>query len=138
MKVGVPRELKDQEYRVALRPAGTDDLWATTELVLKVKETIAAEYHRIRRGQVLFTYLHLAASRDCTDAVLASGITAIGYETVRTADHALPLLAPMSEIAGKLATQAAAYHLMAFGGGAGVLMGGVPGVRPAEVVVIGG
>jgi alanine dehydrogenase len=176
MKVGVPRELKDQEYRVALTPAGAhelckhghrvlietgagigssftdtdyttagatvvesaDDLWAAAELVLKVKEPVAAEFSRMRRGQVLFTYLRLAASRECTDAVLASGITAIGYETVRTADHALPLLAPMSEIAGKLATQAAAYHLMAFGGGAGVLMGGVPGVRPAEVVVIGG
>lgn len=176
MKVGVPRELKDQEYRVALTPAGThelckhghrvlvetgagvgssftdadyktagadvvesaDDLWDDAELVLKVKEPVAAEYSRMRRDQVLFTYLHLAASRECTDAVLESGITAIGYETVRRADHTLPLLAPMSEIAGKLAAQAAAYHLMAFGGGAGVLMGGVPGVRPAEVVVIGG
>ncbi|MCX5042647.1 alanine dehydrogenase [Aldersonia sp. NBC_00410] len=176
MQVGVPRELKDQEYRVALTPAGAhelavrghrvlvetgagagssfgdadyvaagativdsvDELWAAAELILKVKEPIAAEYPRMRRGQVLFTYLHLAASRDCTDAILTSGITAIAYETVRAADGSLPLLAPMSEIAGKLATQVGAYHLMAFGGGAGVLMGGVPGVRPADVVVIGG
>ena len=96
------------------------------------------EYSRLRRGQVLFTYLHLAASRDCTEALLASGTTSIAYETVQTADGALPLLAPMSEVAGRLSAQVGAYHLMRTHGGRGVLMGGVPGVKPADVVVIGG
>ncbi len=176
MRIGVPGEVKEQEFRVALTPAGAadltgrdhevlvqagagegsgfpdadyakagarlvpdaDEVWASSELVLKVKEPIAPEYHRLREGQVLFTYLHLAASRECTDAILRSGITAIAYETVRAADGTLPLLAPMSEVAGRLATQVGAYHLMAPLGGAGVLLGGVPGVRPADVVVLGG
>ncbi|WP_280447626.1 alanine dehydrogenase [Nocardia cyriacigeorgica] len=176
MRIGVPGEVKEQEFRVALTPAGAADLvgrghevsvqagagvgsgfpdadyvaagarlvpdadavWASAELVLKVKEPIAQEYHRLRDGQVLFTYLHLAASRECTDAILRSGTTAIAYETVRAPDGTLPLLAPMSEVAGKLATQVGAYHLMAPLGGAGVLLGGVPGVRPADVVVLGG
>lgn len=115
-----------------------DVVWGAADLVLKVKEPIAQEYSRMRRDQVLFTYLHLAASKECTDAILSSGITAIAYETVRAADGSLPLLAPMSEVAGKLAPQVGAYHLMAPLGGSGVLLGGVPGVRPAEVVVIGG
>ena len=102
-----------------------------------MKEPIAEEYHRLRSGQVLFTYLHLAASKECTDALLASGTTSIAYETVTAPDGTLPLLAPMSEVAGRLAPQAGAYHMMASGGGRGVLMGGVPGVRPANVVVIG-
>ncbi|MBF6468823.1 alanine dehydrogenase [Nocardia beijingensis] len=176
MRIGVPQEVKEQEFRVALTPAGAgelagqghdvlvqagagvgsgfpdadyaaagarlvpdaDQVWREAELVLKVKEPIAPEYPRMRRGQVLFTFLHLAASRDCTDAVLRSGITAIAYEMVRAADGSLPLLAPMSEIAGKLGAQVGAYHLMAPLGGAGLLPGGVPGVRPAEVVVLGG
>ena len=92
----------------------------------------------MRKGQTLFTYLHLAASKPCTDALLASGTTSIAYETVQTADGALPLLAPMSEVAGRLSAQVGAYHLMRTHGGRGVLMGGVPGVAPAEVVVIGG
>ena len=176
MRVGVPREIKDQELRVSLTPAGAhelvrlghdvlveasagggsgfrdddyvaagarivagaDEVWADADLLLKVKEPIGPEYSRMRRGQVLFTYLHLAASRECTEAILASGTTAIAYETVQAADGSLPLLAPMSEVAGKLATQAGAYHLTAAYGGAGVLLGGVPGVRPATVVVIGG
>ncbi|MBF6213103.1 alanine dehydrogenase [Nocardia puris] len=176
MRIGVPREVKEQEFRVALTPAGAGELvrhghavvvesaagvgsgfgdgayaasgaelapdadvvWGTADLVLKVKEPIAPEYSRMRRDQVLFTYLHLAASKECTDAILSSGITAIAYETVRAADGSLPLLAPMSEVAGKLAPQVGAYHLMAPLGGSGVLLGGVPGVRPAEVVVIGG
>src|SRR5271166_4323951 len=96
------------------------------------------EYGRMRRGQTLFTYLHLAASRACTDALLASATTSIAYETVQTADGALPLLAPMSEVAGRLSAQVGAYHLMRTHGGRGVLMGGVPGVEPAKVVVIGG
>ena len=92
----------------------------------------------MRKGQTLFTYLHLAASKPCTDALMASGTTSIAYETVQTADGALPLLAPMSEVAGRLAAQVGAYHLMRTHGGRGVLMGGVPGVAPAKVVVIGG
>ncbi|MGH3317625.1 MAG: alanine dehydrogenase, partial [Nocardioidaceae bacterium] len=106
-------------------------------LVLKVKEPIAEEYGRMRSGRTLFTYLHLAASRECTEALLKSGIDAVAYETVQTADGALPLLAPMSEVAGRLAPQAGAYHLMRSGGGRGVLMGGVSGVYAAKVVVLG-
>lgn len=173
---GVPTEVKPQEFRVALTPAGaaeltahghevlvqagagvgsgfTDDdyraagarlaagaeqVWAEADLILKVKEPIAREYSLMRGDQVLFTYLHLAASKECSDAILSSGITAIAYETVRAADGSLPLLAPMSEVAGKLSAQVGAYHLMAPKGGAGVLLGGVPGVRPADVVVLGG
>ena len=175
MKVGIPREVKTHEYRVAITPAGVhelvsaghqvyvekdagvgsaipdedfvaagaqilgtaDDVWSEAELVLKVKEPIAEEYGRMRRGQVLFTYLHLAASRECTEAILSSGIDAVAYETVQTADLALPLLAPMSEVAGRLASQVGAYHLMRQGGGRGILMGGVSGVYAAKVVVIG-
>lgn len=174
--VGVPTEVKPQEFRVALTPAGASELvahghevlvqagagagsgfadddyrgagarivadaeqvWAEAAMVLKVKEPIAQEYPLMRRDQVLFTYLHLAASKQCTDAILASGITAIAYETVRAPDGSLPLLAPMSEVAGKLSAQVGAYHLMAPLGGGGVLLGGVPGVRPADVVVLGG
>lgn len=176
MRVGIPTEIKNHEYRVAITPAGVaelthrghevliqagagdgsaisdrdykavgalvvdtaDEVWAEADLVLKVKEPIEAEYGRMREGQTLFTYLHLAASRPCTDALMASGITSIAYETVQTADGALPLLAPMSEVAGRLSAQVGAYHMMRSQGGRGVLMGGVPGVAPAEVVVIGG
>ncbi|MGI5203005.1 alanine dehydrogenase [Spirillospora sp. CA-108201] len=176
MKIGVPREVKNHEYRVAITPAGAheltrhghevfvergagtgsaipdedfaaagakildgpDEVWAEGGLILKVKEPIAPEYHRMREGQVLFTYLHLAASRECTDALLAAGVTAIAYETVQLPDRSLPLLAPMSEVAGRLAPQVGAYNLMSFNGGRGVLPGGVPGVAPAKVVVIGG
>ncbi|GAA1684550.1 alanine dehydrogenase [Nonomuraea maheshkhaliensis] len=175
MKVGVPREVKNSEYRVALTPAGVhelvrhghrvfveadagvgsaipdadfagagavlvpcaDELWGAADLVMKVKEPVAEEYHRLRRGQVLFTYLHLAASAACTRALLDSGCTAVAYETVQTPGGALPLLAPMSEVAGRLAAQVGAYHLMRSQGGRGVLMGGVSGVRAAHVVVIG-
>ncbi len=175
VKVGIPREIKNHEYRVAITPAGVtelvraghqvfierdagvgsslpdadfaaagarildnaDQVWETGELILKVKEPIAAEYHRMRKGQVLFTYLHLAASRSCTDALLASGVTAIAYETVQLPDRSLPLLAPMSEVAGRMAPQVGAHHLQRDGGGRGVLMGGVSGVHPARVVVLG-
>jgi alanine dehydrogenase len=175
VKVGIPTEIKNHEYRVAITPAGVhelaasghevfvqrdagvgssipneayqaagarivdtaDDVWAAGELILKVKEPVPAEYHRMRKDQVLFTYLHLAASRECTDALLAAGTTAIAYETVQLPDRSLPLLAPMSEVAGRLAPQVGAYHLMRQGGGRGVLMGGVPGVYAAKVVVIG-
>jgi len=175
VKVAVPREVKNHEYRVAITPAGVnelvrhghevfvesgaglgssipdadyaaagasilpsaDDVWAAGDLILKVKEPIASEYHRMREGQVLFTYLHLAASRECTDALLERKVTGIAYETVELPDGSLPLLAPMSEVAGRLAAQVGAYHLMRPGGGRGVLMGGVPGAYGAKVVVIG-
>ncbi|MGA5823467.1 alanine dehydrogenase [Kitasatospora sp. NPDC094028] len=176
MKVGIPREVKNHEYRVAITPAGVhelvrnghevyiednagvgssipneeyvaagatilptaDEVWATADLLLKVKEPIASEYHRLRKGQTLFTYLHLAADRAGTDALVASGTTAIAYETVQLANGALPLLAPMSEVAGRLAPQVGSYHLMRPAGGRGVLPGGVPGTHPAKAVVIGG
>ncbi|GGO05772.1 alanine dehydrogenase [Microbispora bryophytorum] len=175
MKIGVPAEVKNHEYRVAATPAGVhelvrhghevdvqrgaglgshitdeeylaagaklvetaDEVWAESEMILKVKEPIAEEYRRLRADQILFTYLHLAASRPCTDALLAAGTTAIAYETVQVGGN-LPLLAPMSEVAGRLAPQVGAYNLMRFNGGRGVLPGGVPGVAPAKVVVIGG
>ncbi len=175
MKVGVPREVKNNEFRVAITPSGVheltrnghtvylereagvgsaitdadfvaagaqildtaDDVWGTADMVLKVKEPIAEEYHRMRKDQVLFTYLHLAADKPCTDALLAAGTTGIAYETVQLPDGSLPLLAPMSEVAGRLAPQVGSYHLMRQGGGRGTLMGGVPGVYAAKVVVIG-
>jgi alanine dehydrogenase len=175
VKVGIPSEVKNNEFRVAITPAGVfefvraghevfvqagaglgssvadddyaaagatvlktaDDIWATADLVLKVKEPIAEEYARMRPGQVLFTYLHLAASKECTDALIDRKVTAIAYETVELPDRSLPLLAPMSEVAGRLAPQVGAYHLMRSGGGRGVLMGGVPGVYAAKTVVIG-
>src|SRR5262249_61065110 len=114
-----------------------DDVWQTGDLILKVKEPVAEEYHRMRKGQVLFTYLHLAASRACTDALLSSGVTSIAYETVQLADGSLPLLAPMSEVAGRMAPQVGAHHLQRDGGGRGVLMGGVSGVDAAKGVVLG-
>lgn len=118
--------------------ATADEVWANSDMILKVKEPIAAEYDKMRKGQVLFTYLHLAASRECTDAVIASGTTAIAYETVQLANRALPLLAPMSEVAGRLSTQIGAYTLMKPAGGRGVLLGGVTATRKAKTVVIGG
>src|SRR3954447_18786608 len=175
MIVGVPTEVKNHEYRVAITPAGVaecvrrghqvlvqagagngsggsgddyatagarimphaDSVWARADLLLKVKEPIAVEYHRLREGQILFTYLHLAADAAGTDALLKIKTTAIEYETVQLADGSLPLLAPMSEVAGRLAPQVGAYHLMRQGGGRGVLMGGVSGVYAAKVVVLG-
>ena len=175
MKVGIPREIKNHEYRVAITPAGVhelirhghevvietsagegssitndefiaagaviastaDEVWAAADMIMKVKEPIAEEYGRIRSGQILFTYLHLAANRACTEAIVASGATAIAYETVELPDGTLPLLAPMSEVAGRLAPQVGAQALMRANGGRGVLMGGVSGVHAAKVVVIG-
>jgi alanine dehydrogenase len=116
---------------------GAEDVWADAELVLKVKEPVEEEYDRMQPGQTLFTYLHLAASKACTDALLSRKVTAIAYETVEMPDRSLPLLAPMSEVAGRLAPQVGAYHLMRQGGGIGRLMGGVSGVYAAKVVVIG-
>src|ERR1700748_1778793 len=176
MKVGIPREVKNHEYRVAITPSGVrelvshghevyleegagagsqladgayiaagatiipdaDEVWGSADMVLKVKEPVAEEYHRMRPGLTLFTYLHLAADKACTDALLGNKVTGIAYETVQLADGSLPLLAPMSEVAGRLAPQVGAYHLMRQGGGGGVLMGGVPGVYAGKVVVIGG
>lgn len=114
-----------------------DDAW-DADLVVKVKEPVAAEWHRMRAGQVLFTYLHLAAARDVAQAVIDSGITAFAYETVQRDDGSLPLLAPMSAVAGRLAAQVGAQHLMAPYGGSGTLLGGIPGAPPARVVVLGG
>ncbi|MFN8222485.1 MAG: alanine dehydrogenase [Gaiellales bacterium] len=175
MRVGVAREIKPQEYRVALTPAGAlelvsrghevvveagagagsgftddayravgarlapvDEVWESAELLLKVKEPIAAEYPRLRSELTLFTYLHIAADEPLTRALVDSGITAIAYETVETADRRLPLLAPMSEVAGRLAPQMGAWSLEKAHGGRGILLGGVPGVPPAKVVVLGG
>jgi alanine dehydrogenase len=175
MLVGVPRELKSHEYRVAITPAGVreltgrghqvvlehdagagaglpdedfvaagarisadaDEVWGAAGLVLKVKEPVPEEYHRLRADQVLFTYLHLAASAECTEALVAAGITAVAYETVRWPDGSLPLLAPMSEVAGRMAPQVGAHHLQRTAGGRGVLLGGVSGVPAGKVAVIG-
>jgi alanine dehydrogenase len=123
---------------VGAQIVSVDDVWSESELLLKVKEPIALEYARLRPGVVLFTYLHIAADEPLTRALLESGITAVAYETVETDDHRLPLLAPMSEIAGRLAAQAGAYFLEKPLGGRGLLLGGVPGVAPGRVVVIGG
>jgi alanine dehydrogenase len=175
MRIGVAKEIKPQEYRVALTPAGArelvqrghevlvetgagagsaftddayeragaaigsvDDVWERAELLLKVKEPIAAEYPRLREGLTLFTYLHIAADEPLTRALVESGITAIAYETVEADRGALPLLAPMSEIAGRLAPQAGAHYLERPKGGRGILLGGVAGVAPGKVVVVGG
>jgi alanine dehydrogenase len=175
VKIGVAKEIKSDEYRVALTPAGArelverghdvvvesgagegsafadaayeaagariaavEDVWSDSELLLKVKEPIEAEYGRLREGLVLFTYLHIAADEPLTRALVDSGITAVAYETVETDGGGLPLLAPMSEIAGRLAAQAGAYFLEKPLGGRGLLLGGVPGVAPGRVVVIGG
>jgi alanine dehydrogenase len=173
--IGIPKELKNNEFRVAATPAGVhayiaaghkvlveknagigsaisdqeysaagasiidsaDEIWQKADLIQKVKEPIEAEYKRMRKGQILYTYLHLAANKACTQAIIDSGCTAIAYETVEV-DGQLPLLAPMSEVAGRMSIQVGAAALEASKGGAGVLLGGVPGVRPGKVVVIGG
>ncbi|PPF53365.1 alanine dehydrogenase [Clavibacter michiganensis] len=137
---GLGSSITDADYTAAgaTLVATADEVWGAAELLLKVKEPIAEEYPRMRAGQTLFTYLHLAASRPCTDALLASGTTAIAYETVQLPNRQLPLLQPMSEVAGRLSTQVGAYHLMRAAGGRGILLGGVPGTPKARVVVIGG
>jgi len=176
MRIGVPREIKPDEYRVGLTPASVRELvhhghevlveqaaghgigvsdaqyqragaavltaaaevFAEAKLLIKVKEPQPAEVSLLRPGQLLFTYLHLAADRGLTDTLLASGCTALAYETVTAADGSLPLLSPMSEVAGRMAVQAGAHCLEREAGGAGILLGGVPGVRAANVVVLGG
>jgi len=136
---GVGSSLTNEDFVAAGAKivADADAVWSTAELILKVKEPIAIEYPKMRREQTIFTYLHLAASKPCTDALISSGTTAIAYETVEV-NGALPLLAPMSEVAGRLATQVGATALQRPNGGRGVLLGGVPGVSPGRVVVIGG
>ena len=175
MRIGIPKEVKNHEYRVAATPAGVhemvahghdvfvergagegssigddaygaagakildsaDAVWQSAELLLKVKEPIAEEYHRMRSDLTLFTYLHLAAGEECTRALLAAGTNSVAYETVQLPDGSLPLLFPMSEVAGRLAPLVGAQALMRPEGGRGVLIGGVSGVLPARVVVIG-
>ncbi len=175
MRIGVAKEIKSREYRVALTPAGAlelvqrghevlvehdagagsgfadeayaavgarladvEEVWARAELLLKVKEPIEPEYPRLREGLTLFTYLHIAADEPLTRALVDSGVAGVAYETVETADRRLPLLAPMSEVAGRLAPQMGAWALEKAHGGRGILLGGVPGVPPAKVVVLGG
>ncbi|MEW5014552.1 alanine dehydrogenase [Clavibacter michiganensis subsp. michiganensis] len=137
---GLGSSITDADYveAGATIVATADEVWGAADLLLKVKEPILEEYPRMRPGQTLFTYLHLAASRPCTDALVASGTTAIAYETVQLPNRQLPLLQPMSEVAGRLSTQVGAYHLMRAAGGRGILLGGVPGTPKARVVVIGG
>ena len=136
---GVGSAFRDAEYEaVGARIAPVEEVWGTADLVLKVKEPLPEEYGRLRDGLVLFTYLHLAADRALTEALLESGATCVAYETVETEDGQLPLLAPMSEVAGRLAAQAGAYFLEKPLGGRGLLLGGVAGVAPGRVVVVGG
>ena len=138
-EAGAGSAFRDSDYEaVGARIAGVDDVWASADMVLKVKEPLAEEYGRLREGLILFTYLHLAADEELTRALVASGATCIAYETVETDDRRLPLLAPMSEVAGRLATQMGAWALEKAQGGRGLLLGGVPGVPPAKVVVLGG
>ena len=176
MRVGIPTEIKNNENRVAITPAGVhtlalhghevlvqagagtgsripdadyaeagativpdaDAVWGAADLLVKVKEPVPAEYGYLREDQALFAYLHLAADRPLTEALLAARTTAIAYETVQLPDRSLPLLSPMSEVAGRLSIQVGGYHLMRAAGGRGVLLGGVPGTPKARVVVIGG
>lgn len=137
---GLGSRVSDEDFAAAGARIvdGADEVWGEAELVVKVKEPIAAEYPRMRRDQILFTYLHLAASRPCTEALLAAGTTAIAYETVQLPNRQLPLLSPMSEVAGRLSITVGGYHLMRAAGGRGTLLGGVPGTPKAKVVVIGG
>ncbi|HSS21927.1 MAG TPA: alanine dehydrogenase [Pyrinomonadaceae bacterium] len=176
MIVGLPKEIKDNEYRVGLTPAGVraltdgdhqviveksagegsgfedalyeragaqiidsaDDVWAKAEMIVKVKEPIAPEYPRMREGLLLFTYLHLAPDRELTDQLLKRKVTGIAYETITDRRGTLPLLTPMSEVAGRMAIQVGAHYLEKMAGGRGILLGGVPGVPAARVVIIGG
>jgi len=176
MIIGVPKEIKNNEYRVAMRPSGAKmlgdsghvvivessagdgsdfpdksyreagavvvetaaEVYARAEMIVKVKEPLPQEYPLIRSGQLLFTYFHLSADEELTRAMMKSGATCLAYETVEARDHSLPLLTPMSEVAGRMAVQEGAKFLTKAAGGRGVLLGGVPGVEPAHVLVIGG
>jgi alanine dehydrogenase len=174
--IGIPKEIKDNEYRVSITPSGVhqlnehghtvlvetgagegsyfsdkdfaaagakiitsaEDVWTQANMIVKVKEPLPAEYKYLRPDLVLFTYLHLAASETLTRTMMESGVTGIAYETVELPDGRLPLLAPMSEVAGRMAVQVGAHYLERQAGGRGKLLGGIPGVRPAKVVIIGG
>jgi len=174
--VGLPKEIKDNEYRVGLTPAGVraltdaghqvnveksagegsgfddalyqkagaqiidsaDDIWAGADMIVKVKEPIAPEYPRMREGQLLFTYLHLAPDHELTDQLIKRKVTGIAYETITDRRGGLPLLTPMSEVAGRMAIQVGAHYLEKMAGGRGILLGGVPGVPAARVVILGG
>lgn len=176
MIVGLPKEIKDNEYRVGLTPAGVsalsdaghqviversagegsgfhdslyqkaggrlldsaDDIWSEAEMIVKVKEPVAPEYDRMREGQLLFTYLHLAPDKELTKQLLERKVTGIAYETITDRRGGLPLLTPMSEVAGRMAIQVGAHYLEKMSGGRGILLGGVPGVPAARVVIIGG
>lgn len=176
MLVGLPKEIKDNEYRVGLVPAGVraltdaghqviverragegsgfgddlyeragarlldsaDQVWREAEMIVKVKEPVAPEYERMREGQLLFTYLHLAPDEELTQALLDRKVTGVAYETIRDKRGGLPLLTPMSEVAGRMAVQVGAQYLEKIAGGRGVLLGGVPGVPPARICIIGG
>lgn len=176
MIIGVPKEIKNNENRVALTPAGVhafiehghdvyievgagtgsgfsdesyeaagakilatpEEVFDLADMIMKVKEPIPVEYDRLKEGQILYTYLHLAPNKELTDVLLKKNIAAVAYETVQNPDGSLPLLTPMSEVAGRMATQVGAYMLQKYTGGSGVLLGGVPGVRPGRVVIIGG
>jgi alanine dehydrogenase len=176
MRIGVPKEIKDNEYRVALTPGGAralvklghevfiqksagegssfpdqeyldsgakildtaKEVFDIAEMVVKVKEPLKQEFSLLRKDHILFTYLHLAASKELTDALVEIGLTGIAYETIQLPNGSLPLLTPMSEIAGRMAVQVGAQYLEKSNGGRGILLGGIPGVPPAEVVVIGG
>ena len=176
MIIGIPKEIKNNENRVGMTPAGVaefikrghkvyvqatagvgsgfydeaytavgaeilptiEDVYAKAEMIIKVKEPISPEYPLIRKGQVLFTYFHFASDRELTEAMMRSGAICIAYETVEKSDHSLPLLIPMSEVAGRMAPQNGAYYLQKTKGGKGKLMAGVPGVKPAKVLVLGG
>ena len=175
-KVGIPKEIKNNENRVGMTPSGVaeltrrghqvfvqhtagegsgfsdadyeavgasilptiEDVYREADMIVKVKEPIAPEYPLVRRGQVVFTYFHFACEEELTHAMLKSGAICIAYETVEKSDHTLPLLIPMSEVAGRMATQNGAYYLQKTQGGKGKLMAGVPGVKPARVLVLGG
>jgi alanine dehydrogenase len=176
MRIGVPKEIKNNEYRVALTPAGTmqlktgghqvlvergagvgsgftddeyveagaelieqaEDVWRNSDMIMKVKEPLPEEYVHFRSGMLLFTYLHLAAAKELAKALADKGVSAIAYETIQLSNGGLPLLTPMSEVAGRMAVQLGAQYLESFYGGRGILLGGVPGVPPADVVIIGG
>ena len=176
MIVGLPKEIKDNEYRVGLTPAGVralsdgnhqviversagegsgfddalyqragaqiidsaDDVWGQADMIVKVKEPIEPEYPRMREGQMLFTYLHLAPDRKLTEQLIKRKVTGIAYETITDRRGGLPLLTPMSEVAGRMAIQVGAHYLEKMAGGRGILLGGVPGVPAARVVIIGG
>ena len=176
MKVGIPKEIKNNENRVGMTPSGVaelikhghtvfvqhtagegsgfsdeaygkvgaqilptiEDVYAQADMIVKVKEPIEPEYALVRKGQVVFTYFHFACEEELTHAMLKSGAVCIAYETVEKADRSLPLLIPMSEVAGRMATQNGAYYLQKTKGGKGKLMAGVPGVKPAKVLVLGG